>query len=575
MSDTPNDRQAGHMHYELTLRTTGQGIGFFSTRPVEQLPLPEAARYLVAHPHDDFMRKFLLEGVEVLEPHELGGLIGENLHAPRPFLAMLYEACILYPKYRGLAGRFQGVDPADLAPESSHVAIRAELLPDHFTHVAWIEAFEANRSRHEPLPTMEEVDEEPPVAQTDLDSLAGRSWVRVEDVLAKADARAAAMPSSPPRPPAAETYARAIERLAPLEVFAEPELRHQSSLSPIALMRRWRLDRTVRNGRNDYRVTGLQTSWGKGLSLDAARASYAMELVERVSSFASVSPEGLLGYVKPYPLVQATHAELIRDGRNALDPNAVRLDVPYQGQPLWWVEAETWRGEPLLVPVQFVFLFCNLDEPGFFGGLGSTGLASGNTPTEARFSALLECIERDAEGVALYRPEECFTLASDDPDLGPLLTAYADKGVHPVFQDVSTEFGVPCLRAFVVGEDGSVAKGTAAHLDGRKAAVSALTEVAYPYPEGPASKPAPQGLPVRRYEDLPNFSSGDYGRDLARLEEVLAANGYEPIYLDLTRQDVGLPVFKAMVPGLELTADLERFSRVSPRLWARYVSATK
>ncbi len=567
MSQTPDE-----MHYELTLRTTAAGIGFFSTKPVRQMDLPEAARYLVAHPYDDFIRKFLLEGVEVLEAEELGGIIGENLHAPRPFLAMLYEACILYPRYRALSGRFQGVEPEDLAPETSHVAIRSELLPDHFTHVAWIEAFEANRSLHEPLPTQADVDEEPPVSPEAMAKLAERTWTRIGDVLERADARA--QPAAP-RPPAAETYARAIERLESVGVFAEPELRHQSSLSPVALMRRWKLDRTVKNARLDYRLTGLQTSWGKGLTLDAARASYAMEMVERVSSFTSISSEGLVGYTRPYPLVQATFDDLVRQGRHALDPNAVRLDVPYEDQPLWWMQAQDWQGEDILVPAQFVFLFCNLDEPGFFGGLGSTGLASGNTLVEARFSALLECVERDAEGVALYRPEDCFLLAADDPQIKALLDGYAAKGVHPVFQDVTTEFGIPCLRAFVVGEDGTVAKGTAAHLDGRKALVSALTEVAYPYPESPASKPAPEGLPTRRYEDLPNFATGDYGRNLARLEDILAANGYEPIYLDLTRQDVGLPVAKAMVPGLELTADLERFSRVSPRLWARYLRAVE
>jgi len=572
MSDNTPDTRHDEMCYELVLRTTAAGIGFFSTRPERQQPLPEAARYLVAHPMDDFMRKFLLEGVEVLEPEELGGIIGENLHAPKAFLAMLHEACILYPKFRGLSGRFQGIDPEDLASETSYVALRAELLPDHFAHAAWVEAFEANRLEHAPLPTPDEVGEKSPVSEAELNKLAGRAWVSISQVLERADARAV---SAPPRPPAMETYTRAVERLEALGMFAEPELRHESSLSPIALMRRWWMDRTVKCGRNDYRFKGLQTSWGKGLTLEAARASYAMEIVERVSSFASVSPQGLLDYAKPYPLVQAGLDELRRAGRHALDPNAVRLDVPYQGQALWWMEAETWRNEPILVPAQFVFLFCNLDEPGFFSGLGSTGLASGNTLTEAKFAALMECVERDAEGVALYRPQECFTLATDDPHLAPLLQDYADKGVQPVFQDLTTEFGVPCLRAFVVGEDGAVAKGTAAHLDGRKALLSALTEVAYPYPGGPASRPAPDGLPVRRYEELPNFATGDFGFDLARLEEVLAANGYAPIYLDLTRADVGLPVAKAMVPGLELTADLERFSRIGPRLYARYLKAIK
>jgi len=49
----------------------------------------------------------------------------------------------------------------------------------------------------------------------------------------------------------------------------------------------------------------------------------------------------------------------------------------------------------------------------------------------------------------------------------------------------------------------------------------------------------------------------------------------EPIYIDLTREDVGLPVVKALVPGLELIADFDGFSRVSPRLFRNYLRAWK
>ncbi len=50
----------------------------------------------------------------------------------------------------------------------------------------------------------------------------------------------------------------------------------------------------------------------------------------------------------------------------------------------------------MLIPAQFVFLFCNLDEQNLFSALGSTGLASGNTMAEAKVSALTEVIERDS-----------------------------------------------------------------------------------------------------------------------------------------------------------------------------------
>jgi ribosomal protein S12 methylthiotransferase accessory factor YcaO len=72
-------------------------------------------------------------------------------------------------------------------------------------------------------------------------------------------------------------------------------------------------------------------------------------------------------------------------------------------------------------------------------------------------------------------------------------------------------------------------------------------------------------------ESLPDYSVGNPVGDLALLEDVLAANRFEPLYIDLTRQDVGLPVVKALVPGLELMADFDRFSRVSPRLYRNYL----
>ena len=55
----------------------------------------------------------------------------------------------------------------------------------------------------------------------------------------------------------------------------------------------------------------------------------------------------------------------------------------------------------------------------------------------------------------------------------------------------------------------------------------------------------------------------------------MAANGLDVYYVDPTHAQVGLPVAKAMVPGLELTADLDRWSRVSPRLFARYLRAVQ
>jgi len=42
--------------------------------------------------------------------------------------------------------------------------------------------------------------------------------------------------------------------------------------------------------------------------------------------------------------------------------------------------------------------------------------------------------------------------------------------------------------------------------------------------------------------------------------------------VDISRKDLDMPVVRALVPGLELTADFDRFSRPSLRLLARYTA---
>ena len=151
-----------------------------------------------------------------------------------------------------------------------------------------------------------------------------------------------------------------------------------------------------------------------------------------------------------------------------------------------------------------------------------------------------------------------------------LLADYRRRSIDVFFQDCSSEFGIPCYKCIVIEADGGIAKGTCAHFAGWQAALAALTETPYPYPHGPASRPGPAGLPMRYLEELPDYSSGYVESDLQRLEALLAANHFYPLYVDLTRHDVGIPVVRALVPGLEPVADFDRFSRVSQRLYQNY-----
>ena len=292
------------------------------------------------------------------------------------------------------------------------------------------------------------------------------------------------------------------------------------------------------------------------VSLAAARASYAMEIVERASSYVSVARTGERSFEvtnrrRPMPLIHASCAKLRSQGKDFLPLSALPLETPFEDYvPLYWLEAR--------------------DPAGKAGG--STGLASGNTEAEARLAALTEIVERDAEATTPFRREGCFVLKSRDERLQALLDDYAARGIQIQFQDITTELGVPAYRCFVMSRRGEVAQATGANLCGSRAALAALTEVPWPYPYGEPTGPALGGLPVRWLEDLPDYSLPSAEASCTLLERTLCAQGRTPLYVDISRKDLDMPVVRALVPGLELTADFDRFSRPSLRLLARYTA---
>jgi ribosomal protein S12 methylthiotransferase accessory factor YcaO len=300
-----------------------------------------------------------------------------------------------------------------------------------------------------------------------------------------------------------------------------------------------------------------------------------MEIVERCAAFASVRDGRVQGTAEKMPLFRGTFSDLSgKGGIPPLDPNRIRLEAPYENEPLYWVkgfQTTEKKADPILVPFQAVFLFANLDEVSLFSSLGSTGLAAGATPAQARLSALLEVIERDCEATGLFHPSRCFRITARDPFIAGLLADYSARGIDVFFQDITGFTGVPCYKALVIDRQGRLCKGTGAHLDGRYALLSALTETPHPYPGGAPSCRGPEDLPVKTFEALPDLSSASLSADLSRVEAALDRSGFPPIYVDLTRRDLGFPVVRAVVPGLEISADFSPFSRVSPRLYRAYL----
>jgi ribosomal protein S12 methylthiotransferase accessory factor len=558
--DRPEDAPA--LSYELRLMQTQAATGYFMPVPKNTPGFEETLAYLRDHPNDTFMHRYGLQLVMDMPLDQVQEMTATA--GPNPVLTtLLMEAALTSEALMPLRDRFTPEMWSVYRPDSPLLILRSEHLADQGRHRQWTALLKRNLQHHQPLPPLSETHLPPLYAQDHA-----RAWISLDNVSPSPQARATSLEL----PDFKTVYDTAMQGLERLGILAETEMRHESSLSPVALLRRWQMQVQVRQDRHRYHFSGLQTSYGKGLSLERARASCAMEIVERCSSFTSVVDGRLPDTAQDHRLRRARLSELTAKGLHALNPNALGLEVPYEDQPLYWIQGESasGSGDPaaILVPFQAVFLFSNLDEIDLFSGLGSTGLAAGGTLAQAKFHALLECIERDAEAVSLFNGKHCFRLASRDAAVGSLLADYRQRGIDVIFQDCRTGLGVPCYKCFVYGPGpDELAKGTSAHFAGWQAALSALTETPYPYPHGPASRPGPADLPVRYLEALPDYSSGSMAADLQRLETLLAANQLHPVYVDLTRRDLSIPVVRALVPGLELMADYDRFARVSPRLY--------
>jgi YcaO-like protein with predicted kinase domain len=573
----PGTRSGGHLsiQYELEHQVTQYGTGQFACFPREDLDFEDALAYIRHHPYDDFMHKHLLHLAGKFGPNLTRQLIQTGKDENTHLTALMYEACMLNERLRSLRSAFGAVDVKALAQYTPLIYINWSLQEGMDEKAYWLELFSDNILRHKPVRRDNEIAFPIPFDQEVMDAFMGRV-IPIDALIHRREKATTSDHTVNPLSPAA-TYAKAMEGLETLDFKAGPETENQASLSPCGVQMQWLLHIRTSTGRNHWELTGVQTSYGKGLHEDQARASCFMEVVERVSSFASFDSHGALHYKDGLPFMQGRYEDLIKQSYEVLNPNDMHLEVPYDNQPLYWVSAQRideQGAHSIFVPAQLAFLFCNLDEISLTSGLPSTGLAAGNTLEEAKLHALLEVIERDAERVMPYCKERSFLLESEIPSVGGILRRANQEGVQVQFLDITTELGVPCYKAFIQGPGEEILKGCAAHLGGKRAAVSALLEVPY-HPSWFRPVPAPPDLNTVKEDTLPDYSSGNVSQDLRLLERLLITNGYQPIYVNLTREDLDIPVVKAIIPGLEIFAEFDRFSSLSLRQCVHYLKVLK
>lgn len=321
---------------------------------------------------------------------------------------------------------------------------------------------------------------------------------------------------------------------------------------------------------------------GKGTSLAAAKASALMEAAEAWHA----------EHARP-PSWRGRYAELAAAGLPALDParlpraaDAAGTD-PREADLPWAEGRDLFTGAARLVPWDLVAADYTLaGAPD--GPLQATtnGLASGNHPLEALSHALCEAIERDA--LALWRLLPAAAQDATALDLSTageglrraLLDRFAAAGVALRAFDVTSDIGVPAVLCLAASEDEAADEaqpelGSGCHPDPEVALARAVAEAAQarltriagarddlePDSYDPARRAAwcaaarewLRGPPGRRGLDaMPGCAGPSLRADLEAVLARLAAAGLgEAAWVDLTRPEIGLPVVRVVVPGLE------------------------
>ena len=348
---------------------------------------------------------------------------------------------------------------------------------------------------------------------------------------------------------------------------------------------------------------------GKGPTREHAMASALMESIERYSSLPAGGPRKFVrsSYFKLSKTRKVLHPDEI------VEP--VRFEYRNDMPMDWLPGHDLASGEEVMVPASIALFRYTPPPPAInpFAYFHTNGLASGNVMEEAICHALCEVIERDAMSLAELRASaipfhvlrtivHSLNLAGfpvppiptdrfvDDPGVFPevdisefefepvrkLVRKFEKAGIPLIIKDITSDIGIPTFNAssieWVTHDYGYLAEGHGTHPDARIALLRAITEVSQTraaniqgarddlrkirYGENNTDdKRAWQFMPStkrEKFSQVKTFFNEDILDDIKLILSRLRSIGLcRVIIVDLTNPEIGIPVVRAIVPGLE------------------------
>jgi ribosomal protein S12 methylthiotransferase accessory factor len=324
----------------------------------------------------------------------------------------------------------------------------------------------------------------------------------------------------------------------------------------------------------------VAVSQGKGVDLQAAKASGLMESIEAYHAETITSPLRLCTY------------EELRYGHCVVDvrqlPMLSTSTFNSNSKILWCEGHDLLNDEPVFVPFETVHTDYTWPSPAGNGCFvcSSNGLASGNHRMEAISHAICEIVERDATTLWRFldpavQESTAVDLATvDGPDCRRVLEKIEQAGLTVALWETTSDVGIASFMSVIyAGDDDPIrrippASGTGCHPARSIALLRALTESAqsrltritgsrddlgsdsYADERYDAAFELMRGRLASRgrrsFRDAPDRDSATFDGDVDwELERLRGAGIRQVVAVDLTKDFFKIPVVRVVIPGLE------------------------
>ncbi|KKH38545.1 YcaO-related McrA-glycine thioamidation protein [Methanosarcina mazei] len=328
---------------------------------------------------------------------------------------------------------------------------------------------------------------------------------------------------------------------------------------------------------------------GKGSTEQRARISAIMESFERCLAERPGLNANIAGDISAPALVESYLNA--RENYVTLDPGSLLLSQPYNPSSLL-----EWVGTYDLLNKEEVFVSANAvyhpyDSPGQCQKLflsNTNGLASGNVLEEAILHGLLEVIERDAISTAQFTRDlgKEIVLTEEDGYLYEISRKFKDSGIDLKIWLVPTDTGIPTIIAATddvkLKDPALLVMGAGSNLKPEIAVARAITEAAQSRVvqiQGAREDTDREGFirsvgydRMKRLNwfwfeegekislsEVQDISKRSPAENIDVILEKLKGLTEKVLVVDLSREEVAVPVVRVIIPGFELfTIDRDR-----------------